>query len=58
MNLNSKNEAFDLLTDKRLKDEILTEEEKQEILKFFTLEELADLSFDKINISKCFSHHS
>jgi hypothetical protein len=58
MNITNKNEAFEFLREKHFKKETLTDEVKQEVLKFFTQEELDDISFDKINISNCFSHHS
>jgi hypothetical protein len=56
MEFTSKNEAYLFLKDKYEKGEHLTEEEMEAIKAFFTEEELADLSFDKINVNDCVKH--
>lgn len=57
MKFKSKEEAYNFLQVKHLEKSNLTEEEKQAVNEYFTVEQLADLSFDYINMNDCFRHH-
>ena len=53
----SKNEAYQFLKEKRKNTQSLSEEELNEVKKYFSEEELTNLSFARIDMNACFRQH-
>jgi hypothetical protein len=57
MEFTSKNEVYEYLRENHKNGQSLNEEELNEVKKFFSEEELTNLSFARINMDGCFRHH-